>query len=292
MMDYKTILAPVQFEETAKPILESAIMVADAFGAHIHAKHVRAPFVAYAPYAYHTISMSSAPVAVAEQFDAATAENAKKLKAIFEACCETAGLRIMPFSEASAKPKKTACWSDTTGLVIQAMAHFARVCDLSVVTLPDQTHEPRDTPLFEGLLMGSGRPILVVPKNGLIHLPKHILLAWDGSMPATRALQAALPMMKLAEKVHVATVGEVDFGMPSADSVAHYLTSHGIRSEARTVDWPKRPIAERLLNQAEATNSDLIVMGGYSHARLFETLLGGTTRHMLQHAERALFLAH
>ena len=58
------------------------------------------------------------------------------------------------------------------------------------------------------------------------------------------------------------------------------------------MDWPKNPIAERLLNQAEATNSDMIVMGGYSHARLFETLLGGTTRHMLAHANLALLLAH
>ncbi len=291
-MDYKTILAPIQFEETAKQVMDSAILFAEAFGAHIHAKHVRAPFVAYAPYAYHTINMSSAPVAVAEQFEAATAENAQKLKAVFEDCCASAGVRVMPFAEASARPKKTACWSDTTGLVIQAMAHFARVCDLSIVTLPDQSHEPRDTPLFEGLLMGSGRPVLVVPKDGLTKMPKHILLAWDGSLPATRAMQAALPVMKLAEQVHVATVGEVDFGMPSAESAAHYLTSHGIKSEARTVDWPKKPIAERLLNQADATNSELIIMGGYSHARLFETLLGGTTRHMLHHADRALFLAH
>lgn len=291
-MSYKTILAPMQFQETARTIMESAIVVASEFGAHIHAKHVRAPFVAYAPYAYHTISMATAPIAVSEQFDAATAENAAKLKAIFEDCTERSGSRVTPFAEASATPAKTACWSDTTGPVMQGMAHFARVCDLSVVTLPDKENEPRDTPLFEGLLMESGRPVLVVPVSGLSAIPKHILVAWDGSLPATRAIQAAMPFFKAADQVHIATVGEVDFGMPSAESAAAYLTSHGVPANARTVDWPKKPIAERLLNQAEATNSELIVMGGYSHARLFESLLGGTTRHMLSHADRALFLAH
>lgn len=291
-MSYKTILAPMQFEETAKTIMDSAIVVATEFGAHIHAKHVRAPFVAYAPYAYHTISMATAPVAVSEQFDAATAENASKLKAIFEECSSNGGLQVMPFSEASAQPAKTACWSDTTGLVMQSMAHFARVCDLSIVTLPDKANEPRDTPLFEGLLMESGRPVLVVPTAGLTKIPKHVLVAWDGSLPSTRAIHAAMPFFKSAEQVFVATVGEVDFGMPSAESAAAYLTSHGVNANARTVDWPKKPVAERLLSQAEATNSDLIVMGGYSHARLFESLLGGTTRHMLSHADRALFLAH
>jgi len=291
-MTYKSILAPLQFEETAKQIMDSAMVVANEFGAHVHAKHVRAAFVAYAPYAYHTISMTVAPVAVSKQFDAATAKNAAMLKGIFENACERSALHIMPFDEACASPKKSASWSDTTGPVIQGMAHFARVCDLSIVTLPDKAHEPRDLPIFEGLLMESGRPVLVAPVSGLTKMPKHVVVAWDGSLPATRAMQAALPFLKKAEQVFVTTVGEVDFGMPSADDAASYLASHGVKVEARTVNWPKKPIAERLLNQAEATNSDLIVMGGYSHARLFETLLGGTTRHMLSHADRALFLTH
>ncbi len=291
-MGYKTLLAPLQFEETAETIMRSAMVVANEFGSHIHAKHVRAPFVAFAPYAYHTISLATAPVTVSEQFDVATAEHAAKLKTIFESECERRGLRIRTFNEACANPKKSASWSDTTGAVIQNMAHFARACDLSVVTIPEKSNEPRDTPLFEGLLMESGRPVLAVPVSGLKALPKNVLVAWDGSLPSTRAMHSALPLLKAADAVFVTTVGEVDFGMPSAESAASYLASHGVRAEARTVDWPKNPIAERILNQAEATDSDLIVMGGYSHARLFETLLGGTTRHMLAHADRALFLAH
>ena len=221
-----------------------------------------------------------------------TAEHAAKLKQVFEHSCEKTGRRILPFGEACLDPKQTASWSDTTGPVIQTMAHFGRVCDLSVVPLPDKTHEPRDTPLFEGLLMESGRPVLVIPHSGFPAMPKNVLVAWDGSLPATRAMQSALPFLQSADQVIVATVGEVDFGMPSAESAASYLASHGINSEARTVDWPKKPVAERLLNQAEATNSDLLVMGGYSHARLFESLLGGTTHHMLAHADRAVLIAH
>lgn len=291
-MSYKTILAPLQFEETAKQIMDSAMVVAKEFGAHIHAKHVRPPFVAYVPYVYHTLSMSTAPVTLSEQFEAKTEQNAATLKRMVEEACERRGLHIMSFSEACANPTKSASWSDTTGPVIQSMAHFARVCDLSITTLPVEAQDPRDTPLFEGLLMESGCPVLVVPSSGLSEVPKQVLVAWDGSLPATRAMHAALPFLKAANQVFIATIGDVDFGMPPAETAASYLASHGVNCEARTVDWPKKPIAERLLNQAEATNSDLIVMGGYSHARLFETLLGGTTRHMLSHADRALLLAH
>ena len=291
-MGYKTLLAPLQFEETADAIMTSAMVVAHEFGSHIHGKHVRAPFVAYAPYAYHTISMAAAPVTVSDQFEKATAEHAANLKSVFEAHCQRRALHIKSFEEACDDPKKSASWSDTTGAAIQSMAHFGRICDLAIVTLPDPSSGPRDTPLFEGLLMESGKPVLLVPTKGMKVIPKHVLVAWDGSLPATRAMTAALPFLKAADQVFVATVGEVDFGMPSTENAASYLSSHGVNAEARTVDWPKNPIAERLLNQAEATNSDMIVMGGYSHARLFETLLGGTTRHMLAHANLALLLAH
>ncbi len=291
-MGYKTLLVPLQFEETADAIMSSALVVAQEFDSHIHGKHVRAPFVAYAPYAYHTISMATAPVTVSDQFDKATAEHAANLKSVFETHCRRRAIQIRSFEEACDDPKKSASWSDTTGAVIQNMAHFGRVCDLAVVTLPDPSNGPRDTPLFEGLLMESGKPVLLVPSRGMKAVPEHVLVAWDGSLPATRALTAAMPFLKAADRVFVATVGEVDFGMPSTENAVSYLSSHGVNAEARTIDWPKNPIAERLLNQAEATNSDMIVMGGYSHARLFESLLGGTTRHMLAHADRALLLAH
>ena len=291
-MSYKTILAPIQFEETARAVMNSAVVLGEKFGAHIHAKHIRAPFIAYAPYAYHTLAMTTAPVSVSHEFEASTTKHAAKLKSVFEECCKDNDVRVLAFEEASTAPNHSASWSDTTGPVIQGMAHFGRVCDLSVVTMPDKSSVTRDTPLFEGLLMESGRPVLVVSSDGLKEMPKSVLVAWDGSLPATRAIQAALPFFQAADRVVVVTIGEVDFGMPSAEHAAAFLALHGVKSEARIVDWPKKPIAERLLNQAEATNCDMIVMGGYSHARLFETLLGGTTRHMLSHADRSLLLAH
>jgi nucleotide-binding universal stress UspA family protein len=105
-------------------------------------------------------------------------------------------------------------------------------------------------------------------------------------------MYAAKPFLENAEEVVVVTVGEVDTGTPSCADAASYLEHCGVKVISKEVDWPKRPVAERILNQAEAHNCDLVVMGGYSHARLFETMLGGVTRHMLGHADRSILMAH
>lgn len=123
-------------------------------------------------------------------------------------------------------------------------------------------------------------------------MPKRVAVAWDGSLPAARAVSSAMPFLEQAEHVVLVTVGKVDNGAPSCQHAARYLERSGIKAAIEEVDWPKRPVAERILNQAEAHDCDLVVMGGYSHARLFETILGGVTRHMLNHADRSILMAH
>ncbi|MDJ0921561.1 MAG: universal stress protein [Henriciella sp.] len=291
-MDYKTIFAPFQFIETAQVVMESSIVLATKFRSHIRAQHIRTQAVNYAPYAFHAMSMSTSPAIITDQFEAANTEYAEKLKAIFDTCCRSENRTIVAPDEAGSNPANTASWSDTTGPILSGMVSAGRVSDVSVLAMPDASSKARETPLLEALLMESGRPVLIVPRSGLKKMPQNVVVAWDGSLPATRAVHAAMPFLSAAKQVTVTTVGSADGNMPTADQAANFLKAHGISVQAKTVDWPKKPIAERILNQADATNSDLVVMGGYSHARFLETLLGGTTRHMLDHADRALLLAH
>jgi nucleotide-binding universal stress UspA family protein len=115
-----------------------------------------------------------------------------------------------------------------------------------------------------------------------------IVVAWDGSAQAARALAAALPFLARAEQVTVVTCEEAgdDGGLAE---VTTYLAWHGIVAGRRAVP-PHPGVAEALV--AAAIGTDLLVMGGYSHSRLREMILGGVTRYMLEKAALPLLLMH
>ncbi len=290
-MSYKTILTPMIFEATAKAQIDSALRLAQAFHAHIHAKHVRQLHTYYPPVSYYPMVPEN--MAVADQATQAAAEElAKRLRAVFDETCQKAGAHIVPLEEALHQNGVTASWADGPGTLQHDYGQFGRIVDLSILPLPDEKNLFLETPVFEALLMSSGRPVMLVPRAGLENMPKRVVLAWDGSLPAARAMVAARPFLEKAEETIVVTIGEVDTGTPSCRDAANYLERCGVKVSAQEVDWPKRQVAERILNQAEVHNCDLVVMGGYSHARLFETILGGVTRHMLAHADRSVLMVH
>lgn len=290
-MSYKTILTPIMFAETADSVLKSAFMVAGTFNSHVHAKHIRQPFTFYPPATYYPM-MSSDMSVTAEADEKAATEQAEALRAIFDETCNSSGVHYVPLAEALHQNGVTASWSDDHGSAYHAYGSFGRVCDLSIVALPSKQSATLETAVFEGLLMASGRPVLLTPRDGLQTVVNKVLVAWDGSLPAARAISAAMPFLEQADEVVVATIGEVDLGAPDCSDAVQFLERRGVKAIAKEVDWPKKPVAERILNQAEANNCDLVVMGGYSHARLFESILGGVTHHMLKHANMPVLMAH
>lgn len=290
-MTYKTILAPIMFANTARKQLESALLIAAAFHSHVHAKHLRQTHTYYPPVSYYPLAPDS--MVVSDDLNEAASEAlATNLREIFDDICQKAGANIVPLDEALHQNGVTASWSDSGGVIHQEFGQFGRVADLSLVPLTGDNSPLLETTVFESLLMASGRPVLLVPRHGLKKMPKRVAVAWDGSLPAARAVSSAMPFLEQAEHVVLVTVGKVDNGAPSCQQAARYLERSGIKAAIEEVDWPKRPAAERILNQAEAHDCDLVVMGGYSHARLFETILGGVTRHMLKHADRSILMAH
>jgi nucleotide-binding universal stress UspA family protein len=126
--------------------------------------------------------------------------------------------------------------------------------------------------------------------------PLRVLVAWDGSREAARAVHDALPLLRRAREVSVLVadperlatkIGE----KPGADLAAH-LARHGLPVRVEVVKSGGRPLGEILLAQVEEERADLLVMGGYAHARLRELVLGGTTRHVLTHASVPVLLSH
>jgi nucleotide-binding universal stress UspA family protein len=170
----------------------------------------------------------------------------------------------------------------------------ARYADIVVMARPDD--ETRKA-MFEGALFGSGRPVLLAPpawtKGGL---GRSIAIGWNAGREATRALADAEPFLDRAETITIITVdakpswsghGEA----PGADIAAH-LARRGLKVEVRNVDGLGRSEGAALLDECGAIGADLLVVGGYGHARLQEIVFGGVTREVITSSPIPVFMSH
>jgi nucleotide-binding universal stress UspA family protein len=179
-----------------------------------------------------------------------------------------------------------------TGDVSREISRLARYFDATVLQQPDPAGT-ESADLIEAVLFGSGRPVLVVPfRQGPTQF-KAVLIAWDEGRPAARAVADALPLLAMAERVEVVTVGDLrgDRSRLSSHLVRH-LARHGIEAQMTSLANDQGSVASALLSHAADVKADLIVMGGYGHSRLREIVLGGTTRRILQTMTIPVLMAH
>ncbi len=178
------------------------------------------------------------------------------------------------------------------------IALHARYADLAVVGQFDpSTTVPGVMPDFvETVALNSGRPVLVVPYAGPASAPlRRPLVAWDGGLPASRAIASALPLLREAGTIDVVMFNpraeaHVHGDEPGAD-LALYLARHGLQVNVieRSASGD---IGAALLSTAADLGSDLIVMGAYGHTRFREVVLGGVTRTVLQSMTVPVLMAH
>jgi nucleotide-binding universal stress UspA family protein len=176
------------------------------------------------------------------------------------------------------------------------MAVQARYCDLVVVGQADRgvVTPPMPADLPEYLLFTSGRPVLVVPHTEYPPEPGGMaLVAWDGSLEATRAVDGALPLLRAASDTLVLGFGG-NVPPPDGDScirLATYLKRHGVNARAGHRSG-QAGIGERLLSEASDLGTGLLVMGGYGHSRFRELLTKGVTAAILRTMTLPVLLAH
>jgi nucleotide-binding universal stress UspA family protein len=190
-------------------------------------------------------------------------------------------------------------WRLVEGPHDQTVALHSRYADLAIVGQIDPAQRPADSAarIPEATLLTSGRPVMIVPYAGTFStIGDHVLVGWNATREAARALADALPFLERARKVTVLTVNpaqgiDAEPGISAAD-VALHLARHGVRAEAATTGADDIGIGDLLLNYIADCGADLLVIGGYGHARAREAIFGGVTRQILQQMTVPVLMAH
>jgi len=244
-----------------------------------HKAHLTAVFTV-PPISFPTYAAVPLPPEIFDQYYAEAKETGEALRATMMKQMDAAGV--------------SAEWHAANGYPRDILTSHARYCDLVVVGQPDS-----DTDAFggtEGLLgdlaLDAGRPVLAIPYAGVRDgLGKRILVPWNDSREATRAVHDALPLLKIAEQVTVLVVNSDD-DLASAEEIATHLARHGVKVDARTETVSGLVVGDAILNAAADLSCDMLVMGAYGHSRLREYAFGGVTRHIIDHMTVPTLLSH
>lgn len=176
-------------------------------------------------------------------------------------------------------------------------ARAARHADLAILGQPrDGDPLIGQYALVERCLFASGRPVIVVPASPERYAPAGtIVMAWDGSAEAARAINDALIFLTSASRVVllVGVLAEQDEEAgPETDDMVTHLKRHGVETELVRVKTTEGDLGKALLSKATELGADLMVMGAFHHSRWREFILGGVTLTVLEAANIPLFMAH
>jgi nucleotide-binding universal stress UspA family protein len=190
-------------------------------------------------------------------------------------------------------------WRCVDGSALVVTPQHARYADLCILG-PDQQNDGASIgyDFSEKLLFVTGRPLVFVPSfRSFKTLGRHIVVGWNESRPATRAVSDALPLIERAEQTTVITIESADFvdrdAARAADQLVQHLRRHSDSVAAvKLKGVPARSIADALQAEAATLGADLIVTGAYGHSKLWENLVGGVTRDLLDHMTFPIFMSH
>ncbi|MBU7442245.1 universal stress protein [Paraburkholderia fungorum] len=278
-MSYKTIVVHLDTSPNAHPRLEIALRLASRFGAHL-----TGAFAVFSPDP-RSLYVMSGTAEYYKQHETMRMERRAALERLFHAELRRAEVQ-----------GEWVAIDEPAGLAIQ---QAGRCADLIVAGQdnPDDPESYVGDYFPENLILSSGRPVLLVPyASNERATGEQILVAWDGSREATRAVHDALPFMRTAKNTTILTVnGGQDGGharIPGSD-IAAVLARHGVQVQVADIETgPGGSVGEVLLSQVADGGADLLVMGGYGHARWRELVMGGATRTMLRSMTVPVLMSH
>lgn len=188
-------------------------------------------------------------------------------------------------------------WHCLTRADMDELITLTRATDLVIIGQVDPTarHAPAWRP--EEIVFACGRPVLMIPYAGTFdEIGRRVLVAWDGSREASRALNDALPIISAAEAVTVMSVcpraRDTERAHKSMDCIVRHLTRHGMIARAEATPCAGSAVSDILLSTASDLVVDLIVAGAFHHSPLHEALVGGVSRELFRHMTVPIVTSH
>jgi len=279
---YKNLLVVLDADTSARGRIEIAAALAERFAAHLVALYPLPMPEAPRHFGYYDPALLNP---FFEGLQTRARDAADKTKEVFE--------RIASLRDVSAEWREIPEGADADPVV------HARYADLSILGQLDPDSGELDTirPRPEHVTLSSGRPTLVVPYAGNFpNLGRRVVIGWNASREAARAVNDAMPLLVAAETVTVLIIdpheGPRAHGeLPGADISLH-LARHGVKAEIERTVSADLPVGDVLLSRAADLGADLLVMGAYGHSRARELLLGGATRSMLRSMTLPVLMSH
>jgi nucleotide-binding universal stress UspA family protein len=255
-----------------------AVSIAEAFDAHLCAIAF-----SYEPVVPPSV-MGGIPTDVIDAQRAASEAAANAAIASFEAAARREGV--------TAEHRKLTASLGGAG---DLFGRLARRFDLAVAGQAEPKHGPAQDLVIEGALFGSGRPVVVVPyiQKGGLKLDR-VMVCWDGSRPAARAIADAMPFLRRAAAIDVVIVAsgrERGDEIPGVDMGEH-LAHHGLKIDVKRIVSTNVDVPNTLLSHAADSGADFIVMGAFGHSRLREFVLGGATHGILASMTVPTLMSH
>ena len=281
----RTILVPLTTELSSEALLDAALLVAKRLNGHIRALFIQPH--PDAAFAYLPDVILAAGV-TREVIERETSEAAAAAKDRFVGwrmrnnVPETAGVQLVSCF---------ASWSERLGDIETVVARFGRVSDLIVVPRPSSI-SVQGQRCFDAAVFESGRPTLVLTENLPLAITDHVMIAWNGSLEASRAVFGAMPLLHMADRVSIFAAPQYENEGVDVADLAESLRWHGIRAHQIPGPRDESSIGAALVSAAIEQQATMIVMGAYTHSRLRQSFLGGVTRHLLAHAPVPLLMSH
>lgn len=279
-MAFKNLLVHLDPSKSSLRRGEAAIALAAAHGAHLTAL-AAVPAPSLPSYVEAQI-----PESVLEQARQSLLADIGRIGDAFAARAKAEGIGFEVRKEVAREP------------LADVVARHARYADLVIMGQSDPddplTGEPE---LAEDVVLGGGRPVLMVPYIGALQPPgRKVVVAWDAGREAARAVADAMPMLEKAEQVLVLIVnprrGPAAHGAEPGADIATHLARHGIKVDVKVYTQRDLSISDMLLSRIADEGADMVVLGAYGHARMRELVLGGVTRDMLRSMTVPLFMSH
>ncbi|MDG1709256.1 MAG: universal stress protein [Emcibacteraceae bacterium] len=270
---YKTLLVPIGNDEEVETRLKTAITIGRKFQSHINALHVIPTLKSLehlTPYAYYSYDLYT------------NIWETQKQKA-----CEQkkAFLSIMKNNYDDYQ------WCGKEGDFMRTLKLKSRTCNLSIISQGEDTYSDLMGSMAR-FMMESSTPVLAVPSGYTEkNIGQNILVAWDNSVEASRAVQNALPFLQTAKEVTVLSISEERKHISPTEDICIMLKRMGIN--AKGVDDEKsNDRAERILKLADRWDTDLIIAGAWGHKRLLELIFGGVTKTLYTNQRIPVLFSH